>query len=93
MVSVVIRNVLVQLGTPDTMRGRVNAVENMFIGASNELGEFESGTVAALLGTEASVVLGGVATLIVIAGWSLLFPSLRTFDRLVPAASEETIAR
>lgn len=93
MVSVVIRNVLVQLGTPDTMRGRVNAVENMFIGASNELGEFESGTVAALLGTEASVVLGGVATLIVIAIWSLLFPSLRTFDRLGAAASEENIAR
>jgi MFS family permease len=92
MVSVVIRNVLVQLGTPDPMRGRVNAVENVFIGASNELGEFESGTVAALLGTEASVVLGGVATLVVIAAWAVLFPSLRSFDRLMPDAQEKSTA-
>lgn len=84
MVSMVIRNVLVQLGTPDELRGRVNAVENIFIGASNELGEFESGTLAALIGTEASVVLGGVATLLVIALWSHLFPELRRYDRLMP---------
>lgn len=83
MVSMVIRNVLVQLGTPDPMRGRVNAVENVFIGASNELGEFESGTVAALLGTEASVVLGGIATLLVISLWTALFPTLRRYDRLL----------
>jgi MFS family permease len=82
MVSVVIRNALVQLRTPDEMRGRVGAVENVFIGASNELGAFESGGVAALIGTQASVVLGGVATLAVIALWSLLFPELRQFEVL-----------
>lgn len=82
MVSMVIRSVLVQLRTPDAMRGRVNAVENIFIGASNELGEFESGTLAAFAGAEASVVLGGIATLAVIAIWAGLFPALRRFDRL-----------
>jgi len=85
MVSVIIRVALVQLGTPDAMRGRVNAVENVFIGASNELGAFESGTLAAFIGTEASVVAGGVATLVVIALWTVLFPKLRTFDRLDPS--------
>ncbi len=82
MVSVVIRNALVQLQTPDEMRGRVGAVENVFIGASNELGAFESGGVAALIGLRPSVVLGGIATLVVIALWSILFPELRRFDRL-----------
>lgn len=82
MVSVVIRNALVQLRTPNEMRGRVSAVENVFIGASNELGAFESGGVAALIGTRESVVLGGVATLVVIALWSVLFPQLRAFDVL-----------
>lgn len=82
MVSVVIRNALVQLRTPNEMRGRVGAVENVFIGASNELGAFESGGVAALIGTQASVVLGGVATLVVIALWSVLFPELRRFEVL-----------
>lgn len=80
MVSVVIRNTLVQLRTPNDMRGRVGAVENVFIGASNELGAFESGGMAALIGTQASVVLGGVATLVVIALWSVLFPELRRFE-------------
>lgn len=83
MVSVVIRNVLVQLRTPDQMRGRVSAVENVFIGASNELGAFESGTLAALIGAEGSVVLGGVATLVVIALWAVWFADLRKFDRLM----------
>jgi MFS family permease len=82
MVSVVIRNMIVQLGTPDAMRGRVNAVENVFIGASNELGAFESGTLAAFVGTVASVVLGGIGTLAVIAAWFFLFPALRRFDRI-----------
>jgi MFS family permease len=82
MVSVVIRSALVQLRTPNEMRGRVGAVENIFIGASNELGAFESGGVAALIGAQASVVLGGVATLAVIALWSLLFPELRQFEVL-----------
>lgn len=80
MVSVVIRSTLVQLRTPNEVRGRVGAVENVFIGASNELGAFESGGVAALIGTQASVVLGGVATLVVIALWSVLFPELRQFE-------------
>jgi MFS family permease len=81
MVSVVIRNALVQLETPDAMRGRVSAVENVFIGASNELGAFESGTVAAFAGTEASVVIGGIGTLLIIGLWSVLFPQLRRFDK------------
>jgi hypothetical protein len=84
MVSVVIRNGLVQLGTPDAMRGRVNAVENVFIGASNQLGEFESGTLAALIGVVPSVVFGGIGTLVVIALWSAFFPALRRADRIVP---------
>lgn len=83
MVSVVIRNVLVQLRTTDALRGRVSAVENIFIGASNELGEFESGALASLIGTQLAVVTGGAATLAVIAIWWLVFPTLRTFDRLI----------
>ena len=83
MISVVIRSVLVQLRTPDAMRGRVGAIENVFIGASNELGAFESGTVASLLGAQASVVIGGAATIAVILLWYALFPELRRFDRLV----------
>ncbi len=82
MVSVVIRNGLVQLNTPDAMRGRVNAVEAVFIGASNELGEFESGTLAAAVGVVPAVVLGGAATLAVIALWAVFFPPLRDADRI-----------
>ncbi len=82
MVSMVIRNALTQLGVPEAMRGRIGAVENIFIGASNELGTFESGTVAAWLGPIPSVVIGGCATLVVIALWAGLFPELRRFDRL-----------
>jgi MFS family permease len=77
MVSVVIRNGLVQLNTPDGMRGRVNAVENVFIGASNELGAFESGMLAALVGPIAAVVIGGAGSLAVAAAWFGLFPKLR----------------
>lgn len=76
MVSVVIRQTLVQLETPDVMRGRVSAVNSVFIGASNQLGEFESGATAALLGPVGSVVLGGVGTLIVAVLWLRLFPTL-----------------
>jgi MFS family permease len=86
MISVVIRNGLVQLETPNAMRGRVSAVENVFIGASNELGAFESGTLAAFVGTEASVVIGGIGTLVVIGLWSVLFPQLRRFNRFGEAA-------
>ena len=82
MISMVIRGALTQLRVPDAMRGRVGAVENIFIGASNELGTFESGAAAAWLGAVPAVALGGVATLIVIALWSRLFPDLHAFDHL-----------
>ena len=82
IVSVVIRSTLVQLGTPNPMRGRVSAIENIFIGASNQLGTFESGTVAGLIGPVNSVIVGGCATLVVIAIWAWRFPALRTFDRM-----------
>jgi MFS family permease len=81
MVSVNIRGSLIQLATPDTMRGRVSAVSMLFIGASNELGEFESGTTAALMGTVPAVVFGGIGTLLVVAGWMKLFPALRHVNK------------
>lgn len=81
-VSVFVRSALIQLATPDVMRGRVSAVNQLFIGASNELGEFESGVTAAWLGTVPSVVLGGIGTLLVVVVWMRLFPALRTVDRL-----------
>jgi MFS family permease len=80
MVSVFIRQILVQLETPDAIRGRVSAVSSMFVGASNELGEFESGVTAHLLGTIRAVVLGGFATIIVVAAYMRLFPELRRMD-------------
>ena len=82
MVSVVIRMTLVQLATPEAMRGRVSAVNLVFIGASNELGEFESGVTAAWLGLVPAVVAGGVGTLLVVVAWAWLFPELRRIDRL-----------
>jgi MFS family permease len=84
MVSVIIRATLVQFATPDEMRGRVNAVDMLFIGASNELGEFESGLTAHWFGTVPAVVLGGVGTLVVIGLWAWLFPELRNVDQLHP---------
>ncbi|ACL58682.1 MFS transporter [Methylobacterium nodulans] len=83
MVSVYVRQSLVQGETPDAMRGRVAAVNTVFIGASNELGEFESGTLAALIGAAPAVVVGGAATMLVAALWSRLFPALRRRDRLI----------
>ncbi len=83
MVSVYIRMTLVQLETPDAMRGRVAAVNTVFIGASNELGEFESGALAALIGVVPAVVAGGVGTLAVVALWARWFPALLRRDRLV----------
>ncbi|WP_444815003.1 MFS transporter [Variovorax brevis] len=83
MVNVVIRQTLVQLETPDEMRGRVSSVNSIFIGASNQLGEFESGATAALLGPIGSVVAGGVGTVLVALGWVRLFPSLAQRDRIV----------
>ena len=82
MFSVVIRQSLVQLETPEDMRGRVGAVNSVFIGASNQLGEFESGVTAALLGPVGSVLLGGFGTLAVVALWWKLFPDLARRDRL-----------
>ncbi len=83
MVSVVIRQSLVQLETPDAMRGRVAAVNSIFIGASNQLGEFESGATAALMGPVGSVLLGGAGTLFIAALWFKLFPSLARRERLL----------
>jgi MFS family permease len=81
-ISVVTRSTLVQLETPNEMRGRVSAVNSMFIGASNQLGEFESGATAALFGAVGSVVLGGVGTVMIAAGWLRLFPALARRDRM-----------
>ena len=79
----VIRASFVQLETPDEMRGRVSAVNGLFIGASNQLGEFESGVTAHWLGTVPAVVLGGVGTLVVTGLWIKLFPGLANRDRMV----------
>ena len=88
-ISVVVRHTLVQMLTPDAMRGRVSAINSMFIGASNELGEFESGTVAQYFGPTFSVVSGGVGTLLVVAMTALWVPSLRRYGRLVPRESDQ----
>jgi MFS family permease len=88
MVNVVIRQTLVQLETPDEMRGRVSSVNSIFIGASNQLGEFESGATAAWLGPVGSVVLGGVGTVLVALSWVWLFPTLARRDRLHVAVDE-----
>jgi MFS family permease len=82
MVSVIIRATLIQVATPDDMRGRVNAVDMLFIGVSNELGEFESGRTAHWFGTVPAVVIGGLGTLAVIGIWAWLFPDLRNADKL-----------
>jgi hypothetical protein len=83
MVSVYVRQTLIQLATPDQMRGRVATVSSLFIGASNELGEFESGLVARFLGPVGAAVFGGVGALAVTGLWAWMFPSLRKADRLV----------
>lgn len=85
MISVFIRQSLVNFATPDPMRGRVGAVTMLFVGASNELGEFESGITAAWFGTIPAVVIGGLGTLVVVAVWMRLFPPLRKADRLTDA--------
>ncbi|HEY6578557.1 MAG TPA: MFS transporter [Rhizomicrobium sp.] len=86
MISVYVRQSLVQLSVPDAMRGRVSAVNVLFIGASNELGEFESGVTASWFGIVPAVVIGGVGTLLVAALWTRLFPPLRGVDRLADIA-------
>jgi hypothetical protein len=82
VVSVIIRATLIQTATPDEMRGRVNAVDMVFVGASNELGQFESGLTAHWFGTVPAVVLGGIGTLLVTAVWAWCFPELRKADQL-----------
>ena len=89
MVSVIVRSTLVQLNTPDEMRGRVSAVNMLFIGASNEFGQFESGITAQWLGTVPAVVWGGIGTLVVVAIWAVLFPRLRKVESLTIEPSEE----
>ncbi|MEO6181937.1 MAG: MFS transporter, partial [Verrucomicrobiota bacterium] len=83
-ISVVVRHTLVQLLTPDAMRGRVSAVNNLFIGTSNELGGFESGLVSNFFGPVVSVVSGGIATILVVIGIAAKWPKLRSYGRLVP---------
>ena len=80
MVSVIVRHTLIQLLTPDEMRGRVSAVNVVFIGASNEVGQFESGITAQWFGAVPAVVLGGIGTIAIVAIWALRFPALRTVD-------------
>ena len=88
MVSVLVRSTLLQVTTPSEMRGRVSAVNQVFIGASNELGEFESGTTAELFGPVRAALLGGVATSAVVAIWAWRFPALRRVDRIDRPAEE-----
>lgn len=86
MVSVLVRATLVQLATPDEMRGRVSAVTVLFIGASNEFGQFESGLTAQWFGAIPAVVAGGLGTLVIVSLWTMLFPGLRRVDQLTPEA-------
>jgi MFS family permease len=88
VISVVIRSSLVQIKTPDEMRGRVSAVNSMFIGTSNQLGEFESGLTAALFGVVPAVLIGGVGTLVVVIIWVRLFPPLLRIDSLKPEGAD-----
>jgi hypothetical protein len=82
MISVYVRETLIQLWTPDAVRGRVSAVNMVFVGASNELGEFRAGTVAALIGVVPAVVVGGLGTIVVAGLWAWMFPDLRRARRL-----------
>jgi len=93
MISVIIRATLTQLATPDEMRGRVTAVDMIFIGTSNEFGQFESGVTAQWFGTVPAVILGGVGTLVVVALWSWLFPELRRAGELhsITSASLQSV--
>lgn len=88
-ISVVVRHTLVQMSTPNEMRGRVSAINAVFISSSNELGGFESGTVAHFFGPVVSVISGGVGTLLIVLGWTGLFPSLRRVKRLADSAAAQ----
>jgi hypothetical protein len=87
VVSVVIRSSLVAILTPDVMRGRVNAVNSLFIGTSNQAGEFESGVTAALLGPVGAVVMGGIGTILVAVVFYRLFPALAKIDAVSDVAA------
>jgi MFS family permease len=87
-VSVIVRSTMIQLSTPDRMRGRVSAVNMVFIGASNEVGQFESGLTAHWFGTVPAVVMGGIGTIAIVCLWTCLFPSLRRLDRLETIKTE-----
>ncbi len=91
MVSVVIRSALLQLETPDAMRGRVSAVNAIFINTSNQLGEFESGLVASWIGAVGATLIGGVGTLLVVVLWMMLFPALRRRERLEISANPDAL--
>jgi hypothetical protein len=84
MISVIVRHSIIQLSTPDAMRGRVSAVNMVFIGASNEVGQFESGITAHWFGTVPAVVLGGLGTMAIVLIWGKFFPTLRRIDALTP---------
>jgi hypothetical protein len=90
MISVWVRSTIVQLGTPDDMRGRVSAVHMLFVGTSNELGDFRAGAVAAWIGALPAVLAGGVCTLLVTALWVRFFPELRRIDRLAEVTTRAT---
>jgi hypothetical protein len=81
-ISVIVRSTMIQMSTPDAMRGRVSAVNMVFIGASNEVGQFESGVTAQWFGAVPAVVMGGVGTIAIVCLWAWMFKSLRTLDRL-----------
>lgn len=83
-ISVIVRSTMIQLGTPDEMRGRVSAVNTVFVGASNEVGQFESGVTAQWFGTVPAVVLGGIGTMLIVLVWSAMFSQLRKMDQLPP---------
>jgi MFS family permease len=87
-ISVIVRSTMIQLGTPDAMRGRVSAVNMVFIGASNEVGQFESGVTAQWFGTVPAVVLGGLGTVVIVCLWTWLFPELRKLNRLETIKTE-----
>lgn len=91
MISVYVRQSLVQIVTPDHMRGRVSAVSGLFIGASAELGEFETGVVARLLGPIGAAIFGGIGSLVVTGTWARMFPSLRKADRLDRTEDHATV--
>jgi hypothetical protein len=92
MVSVVVRQTLVQIQTPGQMRGRVSAVNMLFLGTSNEFGEFESGITAQWLGAVRATVWGGIGTLLVVASWTRMFPELRRVQSLRPEAQAQAVS-